>query len=109
MVTFNEQDWSLSDERQQKDLPRVQACRGAAMDSPWYPLDLALFGDLPDMPNQQRNRRNGLRDDTVFGDLGDITSVDGDSSVQDSIWHPASPDLVCNFDRTPSEAARANR
>ncbi|OBG65856.1 hypothetical protein A5702_01325 [Mycobacterium sp. E3339] len=37
------------------------------------------------MPDRQQNRREGLREDLVFGDLVDVRSVDGEPSLQDLI------------------------
>ncbi|WP_142274621.1 hypothetical protein [Mycobacterium scrofulaceum] len=77
--------WLLRQVAYLKDRPRVQTCRGVAVSSAWYPAYVALFGDVPDVPDQQQNRREGLRDDLVFGDLVDIRSVDGEPSLQDLI------------------------
>jgi hypothetical protein len=77
--------WLLRQVAYLKDRPRVQTCRGVAVSSPWYPAYVTLFGDIPDAPDRQRNRREGLQDDLVFGDLVDIRSVDGEPSLQDLI------------------------
>lgn len=68
-----------------KDRPQVQTCRGVSASSPWYPAYLTLFGDLPDLPDRQRNRREGFREDLVFGDLVDVRPVDNEPSLQDLI------------------------
>jgi hypothetical protein len=77
--------WLLRQIVELKYRPQVQTCRGVAEHSPWYPAYQALFGDVPDMPNRQRNSRSGLRDDLAFGDLVDIVSVDGEPSIHDLI------------------------
>ena len=64
---------------------QVQTCRGVATDNPWYPAYVALFGDLPDRPDRERNRRNDLRDDLTFGDVVAIRSVDREPSIGDLI------------------------
>jgi hypothetical protein len=61
----------------------VQTCRGVPTDSPWYAAYLVLFGDLPDTPNRERNRRNDLRDDLTFADIVDLAEVDAEPSVND--------------------------
>ena len=77
--------WLLRQVAYLKDQRQVQTCRGVPTDSPWYPAYLALFGDLPDEPNRERNRRNDLPSDLAFGDLVAVRSVDGEPSIRDLI------------------------
>ena len=77
--------WLLRQVAYLKDPPQVQTCRGVPKDSPWYPAYLALFGDVPDEPNRDRNRWNDLREDLAFGDVVAIRSVDGEPSIPDQM------------------------
>ncbi|WP_445161433.1 hypothetical protein ACTXG5_25510 [Mycobacterium sp. Dal123C01] len=77
--------WLLRQVAYLKYRPQVQTCRGVTVESPWYPAYLSLFGDVPDEPDWDRNRRHGLVDDLAIDDLVDIHSVDGEPSVQDMI------------------------
>ncbi|MCV7004425.1 hypothetical protein [Mycobacterium gordonae] len=65
--------------------PIVQTCRGVAVDNPWYPAYLVVFGDLPDVPDAKRNSQNDLRDDLTFRDVADIAEVVGEPSLRDLV------------------------
>lgn len=78
----------------------VQTCRGVPIESPWYPAYLTLFGDIPDGPDRERNRRNDLRDDLRFADVVDITSVDGEASLRDVISRMLDPQSISAVELT---------
>jgi hypothetical protein len=74
--------------------PNVQTCRSVPPDNPWYLAYLAVFGDVPDWPDRDSNRRNDLREDLSFGDLVDINSVNSEPSVKDLVTRMRALDRV---------------
>jgi hypothetical protein len=63
--------------------PIVQTCRNVPVDHPWYTAYLSVFGDVPDLPDLDANRRNDLREDLSFKDFVDTNAVNGEPSLRD--------------------------
>ena len=78
----------------------VQTCRGVSTESPWYPVYLVLFGNLPDDPHRERNRHNDLRDDLTFAEVVDIASVNAEPSIRDIVSRMLDPQTISAVELT---------
>lgn len=78
----------------------VQTCRDVAADNPWFPTYLTLFGNLPDQPDPERNRRNDLASNLSFSDVVDIVGVSGEPSVRDVMARMLDPQRISAIELT---------
>ena len=86
--------WLLRQLTYQTVRPIVQTCRNIEVDHPWYPAYLAVFGDIPDVPNPDANRLNDLRDDLSFKDFVDTNAVNAEPSLRDLVTRLRGQDRI---------------
>jgi hypothetical protein len=90
----NASQWLLRQITELKYRPLVQTCRDVPTNHTWYPAYLAMFGDVPDSPNYDSNRRNDLRADLSFGDLVDTKPFGTEPSVTDLLARIRDPQCI---------------